>query len=202
LIQPVFSQLALFFTLSWLIEAMRVTEMNSMKTSSKLAVAAAVLCASMQAAAGNIKYDYATVIEAKPIIKTVRVSIPREECWDEEVVYQEYGGDHGVATVVGGILGGAFGNAVGHHKRNKQVGAAVGAVLGATLGHAASVSAGSQGSYYRTEERCRIEQIFQEEDRVVGYRVRYRYGDQTYTTRTDMDPGDSLKVRVSVSPVY
>jgi len=169
----------------------------------KLALAAVILCASTQAVAANIKYDYATVIEVKPIIKTVRVSMPREECWDEEVVYREQHGDSGVGTVVGGILGGAIGNAVGHHKRNKQVGAVVGAVLGATLGHAASANAhGSTEDHYRTEERCEVKQEYHEEDRIIGYRVRYRYGDETYTTRTDIDPGDSLKVRIAVSPVF
>lgn len=177
--------------------------MNSMVRTSKWASLAVILCASSQVLAANIRYDYATVIEAKPIIKTVRVSTPREECWDEEVVFREHYSDNGVGTVVGAVLGGALGNAVGHHKRNKQVGAVVGAILGATLGHAASANArGRRHSNYRTEERCEIKYEYHEEDRVIGYRVRYRYLDETYTTRTDIDPGDTLKVRVAVSPVF
>ncbi|MEX1237561.1 MAG: hypothetical protein WD994_04750, partial [Pseudomonadales bacterium] len=34
--------------------------------------------ASGNASANNVSYDYATVIESAPIIKTVRVSTPRE----------------------------------------------------------------------------------------------------------------------------
>ena len=112
---------------------------------------------SSQVLAANIRDDYATVIDAKPIIKTVRVSTPREEGWDEEVVYREHYSDHGVGTVVGAVLGGALGNAVGHHKRNKQVGAVVGALLGATLGHAASANTrGRHSSRYRPEKRSEI----------------------------------------------
>ena len=176
---------------------------NIMLRSTKWTNLAVILCASTQVVAANVSYDYATVIETNPIIKTVRVSTPREECWDEEVVYREHHNGDGVAPVVGAVLGGALGNAVGHHKRNKQVGAVVGAILGATLGHAASSNAkGNHESHYRTEERCEIKQEYHEEDRVIGYRVRYRYRDETYTTRTDIDPGDTLKVRVAVSPVF
>ncbi len=176
---------------------------NIMLRSTKWTSLAVILCASTQVVAANVSYDYATVIETNPIIKTVRVSTPREECWDEEVVYREHHNGDGVAPVVGAVLGGALGNAVGHHKRNKQVGAVVGAILGATLGHAASSNAkGNHESHYRTEERCEIKQEYHEEDRVIGYRVRYRYRDETYTTRTDIDPGDTLKVRVAVSPVF
>ena len=172
---------------------------NIMLRSTKWTSLAVILCASTQVVAANVSYDYATVIETNPIIKTVRVSTPREECWDEEVVYREHHNGDGVAPVVGAVLGGALGNAVGHHKRNKQVGA----ILGATLGHAASSNAkGNHESHYRTEERCEIKQEYHEEDRVIGYRVRYRYRDETYTTRTDIDPGDTLKVRVAVSPVF
>jgi|TARA_Y100000310_G_scaffold191156_1_gene191159 uncharacterized protein YcfJ len=183
-------------------------KMNAILKSTKRTSLAMVLCVSATAAAtpalaANISYDYATVIESKPIVKTVRVSTPRRECWDEEVVYRDRHDDSGVGPVVGAVLGGALGNAVGHHKRNKQVGAVVGAVLGATLGHAAANNAkGRHESHYRTEERCEVIQEFHEEDRIIGYRVRYRYRDATYTTRTDIDPGDTLKVRVAVSPAF
>lgn len=184
--------------------------MNSKIRSSKLAIGAVILFASTQTLASNVRYDYATVIEAEPIIKTVRVSTPREECWDEEVVYRENYADHprdnSVGTVVGGILGGAIGNAIGHHKKNKQVGAVVGAVLGATLGRAVSANAHAHEESHsrqevRTEEHCEIRQEYHEEDRIIGYRVRYRYNDETYATRTDIDPGDTIKVRIAISPV-
>lgn len=153
-------------------------------------------------AAAEHEYDYATVVEAEPIIKVVRVSTPRKECWEEEVVYRDrYDRGNGVGTVVGGVIGGAIGNAVGHSKRNKQVGTVVGAVLGATLGNAASNRRVEEDVYYDTEQRCEVYHDWHEEERIMGYDVRYRYNDRTYSTRMRTDPGDTIRVRVTVSPV-
>lgn len=155
----------------------------------------------------GVVYDYATVIESRPIVETVRVSTPREECRPENVVYyrdDDYRrGDGRVGTVVGGVVGGAIGNAVGHKKRNKQVGTVVGAVLGATIGNALAQADYEPERYgeYATEKVCRIRHEYHEEDRLVGYRVRYRYNNETFTTRTRTDPGDTIEVRLAVSPV-
>jgi len=171
-----------------------------MKTKLITAVTLTTLMAGPAFAGPNVLYDYATVIDAEPIVKTIRVSTPREECWEEEVVYRDSYRDDGVGTVVGGVLGGAIGNAVGHKKTNKQVGTVVGAVLGATLGSAMSRDARGPDRY-GTEEVCRVYHDYTEEDRIVGYRVRYRYNNQTFTTRTSTDPGDTIKIRLAVSPV-
>lgn len=159
-------------------------------------------------AAGNIMYEYATVIDAEPIVKTVRVTTPREECWEENVVYRgsyERGGNDAVGTVLGGVVGGAIGNAVGHKKSNKQVGAVVGAVLGATLGNAISQNAHASRpagrDEYGVEEVCRVVNDYHEEERIMGYNVRYRYNNETFSTRMNRDPGDTIKIRLAVSPV-
>ncbi len=154
----------------------------------------------------NITYDYGTVVESVPIVKTYRVSTPREECWQEEITVQQPRGNNGVGTVVGALLGGAVGNAVGHKKKNKQVGVVVGAILGGTIGHAISVSnqrrnAYQVNSYRQTEEVCRTYRDYRQEEEIVGYRIRYRFNNETYTTRTDVDPGDTIKLRLVVSPV-
>ncbi len=175
----------------------------------KTAIGAVLLSAAIGAPAfaghdfGARQYDYATVIEAEPIIKVVRVSTPREECYQESVVYRDrYYRGNGVGTVVGGVVGGAVGNAAGHSKRNKEVGTVVGAVLGAALGHAASArNRYREDVSYGTEERCEIYREYHEEERIMGYNVRYRYNNHTYSTRMDTDPGDTIRVRVSVSPV-
>lgn len=38
-------------------------------------------------------------------------------------------------------------------------------------------------------------------ERIVGYRVTYRYGAETKTTRLSYDPGDRMPVNVSLSPL-
>jgi uncharacterized protein YcfJ len=101
--------------------------------------------------------------------------------------------------VVGAVLGGAIGNAVGHSKKNKQVGVIVGAVLGGSIGNAMSANRRTD-VYHETEEVCRTYRDYYEEERVVGYRVRYRFRNETYTTRTDVDPGDTIRLRLSISP--
>jgi uncharacterized protein YcfJ len=167
---------------------------------------------SSEALAANIEYDYATVIDAEPIFKSIRVQTPREHCWQEEVAYEtDYYGDRnyrytnhhkGTSTVLGGVIGAAIGNAVGHRKKNKQVGAVVGAVLGASIGNAYG-SQRKRRSYvtYGTEERCEVIQDTHMEERIVGYKVRYRYSNVTYSTRTKVDPGDTIRVRISISPI-
>jgi uncharacterized protein YcfJ len=151
--------------------------------------------------ASDSSYDYAKVLRSEPITRIVRVSTPRQECWDEAVTYRDYGhSSHDVSRVVGALLGGALGNAVGHSNTNKKVGAVVGAVLGGTLGHAhATRHHRSAGEYTAVEERCEIYQDYEEHEKVIGYRVTYRYNGKVYTTRTDTAPGESIRVRVTVS---
>lgn len=171
---------------------------------------------SSEAFAANIEYDYATVIDAEPIFKSIRVKTPRKHCWQEEVAYEtdyyndrnySYNNHHkGTSTVLGGVIGAAIGNAVGHRKKNKQVGTVVGAVLGASIGNAYGSQRNhrqNHGQYvtYGTEERCEVIQETHMEERIVGYRVRYRYSNVTYSTRTKVDPGDTIRVRISISPV-
>ena len=109
--------------------------------------------------------------------------------------------DNGAGAVVGGVIGGALGNAVGHKKRNKQVGAVVGAVLGATVGHAVANQNRGERVTRDVEEVCEVYRDSHSEERVVGYRVTYRYNNSEYVTRTSELPGETLKLRIAISPV-
>ncbi|MBI2381102.1 MAG: glycine zipper 2TM domain-containing protein [Gammaproteobacteria bacterium] len=146
-------------------------------------------------------YDYATVLRSIPVHDRVRVSTPRERCWAEEVpVEVERGGsDSMTGTIVGGIIGAAVGNAVGHHSTNKKVGAVAGGLLGASIGHDVS-NRGNTEVRYEHEQRCETVDEVEYEERIVGYDVTYRYGGETRTTRLERDPGNSLRVRVDVTP--
>lgn len=154
-------------------------------------------------ALAGTSYDHAEVVSVEPIYETVSYAIPHEQCYDERVAVH-YGRSHRSATapIFGAIIGGAIGNAVGHHKRNKQVGTVIGALLGGSIG----ADIAWQNRYrhgpvsYRTEQVCTVVNEFQEEERLAGYRVRYRYAGKTYTTRMNRDPGDRLRVRVRVTP--
>jgi len=162
-------------------------------------LASLTLVSTSALAGGNMSYEYGKVVEATPIVKNIRISTPREECWDESVSHSARD-NNGVSTVLGAVIGGALGNAVGHRKSNQRVGAVVGAVLGGTIGKAVGNNRSGK-RYTSTEEVCRVINDYREEERVVGYHVRYEFNDVIYTTRTDDAPGETIKLRLSVSPV-
>lgn len=171
--------------------------------------------------AASAAYDEAEVLQVSPVYETVRYSSPREECRQERVaVYDDYSyrrdrrRSHSAAPgLVGAIIGGAIGNGVGHNKTNKRVGLALGALLGGVIGNdiAKQKSRRRDSDYsdykdnnetrYRTEEVCRVIEDWQSEQRVSGYDVTYGYAGETYTTRTDTHPGDTIRVNVRVTPV-
>ena len=98
--------------------------------------------------------------------------------------------------------GEGIGNAVGHNKSNQRVGAVLGAVLGRSIGRDImrrneSASSGE----YQTVQRCETVYQQHEEERLVGYQVTYLYNGEEYSVRTTTDPGDEIRVRVSVQPV-
>jgi len=145
-------------------------------------------------------YEYGRVLRAKPIYETRLTSVPRQSCWQEQVTH--HSGDSSVTgTIVGGIIGAAVGHELGHKKRNKQIGAVAGAVLGSSIGY--DLTKGKRHKpVHSTRERC--ETVYEEhaEQVLAGYRVKYRYRGQIYRMRTDRHPGDRIKLKVSVAPLY
>ena len=59
-----------------------------------------------------------------------------------------------------------------------------------------------QARQWKQQFRCRpvVEQRARE--RITGYRVTYRYGGETETTRLSYDPGARMPVNVSLSPMH
>ncbi|MDP3856592.1 MAG: glycine zipper 2TM domain-containing protein [Stagnimonas sp.] len=160
--------------------------------------------------------DYAQVISSRPIYTQVRVSEPREECWDERVTYRDsYRGGREASqfdTTAGAVIGGVIGGAAGHQfseGSGKKIATAIGALIGASVGSNAvrNDSRRRDGGYdsysERTvyEPRCRTVSEARYEDRIDGYDVSYRYAGRTYTTRMPYDPGSRIPVQVQVAPV-
>ncbi len=54
---------------------------------------------------------------------------------------------------------------------------------------------------YQTVQRCNTVYRQHEEERLVGYDVTYLYNGEEYSVRTDSDPGDQIRIRISVQPV-
>lgn len=148
-------------------------------------------------AAADSHLEYGQVISAIPIYETVRVPTQREVCWDEEIRYQR-GSQSATPALVGGVLGGAVGRQFGGGS-GKDALTVVGAIVGASIGN--DIARKNSGETTQVETRCRTSQEYYEEQRITGYRVRYQYNGQVYTTRTDRDPGETINLRVSVVPV-
>ncbi len=144
---------------------------------------------------GNTHYGWADVLRADPVQGVTRTNVPRQECYDQQVVRHE-GGNSTAGTVLGAVIGGVMGNAVGKGDGRKAA-TVVGAVAGGAVGNRAS-----QGrDYETTQTQCREVNAVSEQRRIIGYDVEYRYRGEVYMSRRDYDPGERLRVRVSVTPV-
>lgn len=185
--------------------AKNLTRASNLKSASKLAALSLVGVLSAPSALAGATYAEADVLAVEPIIETVTHIVPRQECRDETVAYRDAPRRRSATgPILGAVIGGAIGHAVGHRKRNKQVGAAVGAVLGGSIGaDIARANRRHDGEVtYRTEQVCQTIRDVREEERISGYNVTYAYAGQTFETRMSRDPGDTLPVRVDVTPRF
>lgn len=141
-------------------------------------------------------YDNARVISVTP--QTERINTPREECHTEYVRERySYNSDRSLAgPIIGGIAGGLLGSQIGKGS-GRVAGAAVGAGVGAIVGDRIDNDGRDRRSYgTRPVERCEAVDSWQTVNR--GYLVKYRYNGRTYSTVTDNDPGDYIRVKVAV----
>lgn len=160
--------------------------------------------------AGGYKHnsfsDHAYVTNVQPIYRTVRISTPQEECWEQEVYHQPQHVSHGSAgsTIVGGIIGGVIGHQIGkkvNGGRGKNGGAILGTLIGAAVGHEKGGHKHvSHGGYTTVESHCETVETYHTEERVEGYRVTYEYNGEVFHTRMKHHPGDRIRVKVQVTP--
>lgn len=160
------------------------------------------------------EYDYARVIDVDPIIRRVRVSVPREQCFQDTVyeqadVYEPTGyrdGSRGSAgpMILGGLIGAAVGNQIGSGDGRRAAtvaGALIGTAVGHDVGHRRDDRRHVRAvNVPRTIERCETTYVDDYEDRVEGYDVTYVYEGRRMTTRMPYDPGDRVRVRVDIYP--
>jgi len=143
-------------------------------------------------------YVYGDVLAATPVYRSVQVPNNRRVCWNENVVHVRRGsarGDTILGTVIGGLVGTQFGKGGG-----RVAATAAGAVIGGSIANDYSHRHNRAERYTTVEERCETRHEYTHEERLSGYDVRYRYNGQVYTTRMQRDPGDQIRLRVSVTP--
>jgi len=148
-------------------------------------------------------YDYARVLEARPIVRHVQVQVPVRECW-QETVYREHHSPAGTVgpAIAGGLIGGAIGHQFGSGSGRTAM-TMVGALVGSAIAHDVAHAQAAGGTYSRTAypvERCETRYDYRTEERVEGYHVTYRYKGRVYATRTADHPGKRIRVRVDVRP--
>lgn len=153
---------------------------------------------------------YGEVVSSQPIYRSVRVSEPRKECWDERVVYNDAPQNKPLMTngVVGGVIGAIAGGVAGHQfgkGRGKDAATALGVLIGAGIGHRVAVqnfpdrsAADAERVVY--EERCKTVENVRTEQRIEGYDVNYRYNGRMYQTSLPYDPGSRIPIDVQVQP--
>ncbi len=164
-----------------------------------LAAAGLLLSTATPAAPVERYYDSARVVKVTPLYKRVEISRPKEYCWKERVEYREPERDSPVGAITGAIIGGVVGNQFGRG-RGRDLMTAAGAVLGGAIGHDAS-----RHRYYRHERRlarhCETQDEVAYEERLTGYRVKYRYKGHVFVTRMKHRPGRRLRIEVALRPV-
>lgn len=149
------------------------------------------------------QYVYAQVLESRAIYQSVTVAAPRDECWEEEVRVREsrHRGSQ-TPVLISTIIGGAIGNAVGNNKSSQRVGTVVGAMLGHSVGRDIVRSdSQTRTARYQTVQHCETVTEYRDEERLMGYQVRYLYNGEEFTVRTEQDPGEQIRLRVSHDPV-
>jgi uncharacterized protein YcfJ len=150
-------------------------------------------------------YDYADVVSVRPIVRYVTVTTPVRECWQDTEYYTADRRPAGSAgsTLVGAIVGGVVGHQFGSGRGNDAATVA-GSLIGAAIGNdvARRRANGYEAvQYSRPVTRCETHYSEQQEERIDGYEVLYRYKGQKYSTRMPHDPGRRIRVRVDIRPV-
>lgn len=125
---------------------------------------------------------------------TEQEKTPRQECRDVTVTRQKPVQDQHkvIGTVAGAVIGGVLGNQVGGGN-GKKIATVAGAAAGGYAGNKAQERMQANDTYTTTEQRC--ETVYDTSEKIVGYQVDYRIGEQTGTIRIDHNPGDRIPLQ-------
>ena len=146
-------------------------------------------------------YEYATVLEATPLYREVKVSKPVRECWDEPVYHTRGGHKSAGGMLAGGLIGGIVGHQIGKGRGNK-VATAMGTLIGAHIGHqAVNADVQTERRFAGYEEHCKTHHRVSYQQVQDGYDVTYEYRGRQYQLAMPYDPGKHIKMRIEFAPV-
>jgi len=133
--------------------------------------------------------QYAQVVSATPIKETVKT--PRQECRNVTVTHRRPVQDEN--RITGSVLGAVAGGVIGHQfggGRGKDVATVVGALGGGYAGNQIQGSLQESDTYTTTQQRCKT--VYDKSEKMLGYDVTYKIGDQQGKIRMDRDPGTQI----------
>lgn len=146
--------------------------------------------------------DFGRVVRVEPRIEQVRQ--PRQECRTEYVqapVQQNPQQRSAGGSILGGIAGAIIGNQVGGGS-GRTAATAAGAIAGAVVGDRVDNDGRNvnQAPQYQEQAVRQCRTVESHESRTVGYDVTYDYRGRNYTSIMARDPGQRVRLRVSVEP--
>lgn len=133
--------------------------------------------------------QYAQVVSATPIKETVKT--PRKECRNVTVTHRRPVQDENRLT--GSVLGAVAGGVIGHQfggGRGKDVATVVGALGGGYAGNQVQGAMQERDTYTSTQQRCKT--VYDKSEKMLGYDVTYRIGEEQGKIRMDNDPGSRI----------
>lgn len=162
----------------------------------QVGLAVTAVCAGALSVASAAEFeDTARVLNVTPQVE--QVNQPRQECRTEYVTTQRQQQRGVGGSIVGGVAGGLLGNQVGNGN-GRTAATAAGAIVGAIVGDRMENNQGGAVVEQQPVQRCYTVDNWQ--TRNNGYSVTYEYHGHTYTAAMPYDPGERMRVRVSVVP--
>lgn len=167
-----------------------------MKLQAKLMLSALLVGALPAVHAADFE-DFGRVVRVTPRVE--QYNQPRQECRTEYVQVQQPAQRSAGGSIVGGIAGALLGSQVGSGN-GRTAAAAAGAIAGAVVGDRVdNRDAQPGGVQEQAVKQCRTVEHW--ESRTTGYEVVYDYRGRNYTSVMSYDPGERVRLRVSVEPM-
>jgi len=149
----------------------------------------------------NANYDYAKVVDVQPVTELVQIPQDQQVCRQEQVRRRVPEYRSPAPAILGSILGGVIGHQFGGG-HGKTAATIAGAAIGGAVANDAQYRRYPPRYYTARAQRCRTETNWRSEERVIAWDVSWKYRGKIYHSTMDEPPGDRIRVRVSVDPVY
>ncbi|SBL95021.1 17 kDa surface antigen [Klebsiella oxytoca] len=133
--------------------------------------------------------QYAQVVSSTPIKESIKT--PRKECRNVTVTHRRPVQDEN--RIAGSVLGAVAGGVIGHQfggGRGRDVATVVGALGGGYAGNQIQGSMQEGDTYTTTQQRCKT--VYDKSEKMLGYDVTYKIGDQQGKIRMERDPGAQI----------